>query len=137
MDHFGIGQALRGAARIYFQASRQTGRTASLVESLRDGDRVVFMDAREAEHVKNMCLEHGVKIETMVVDPRDPQRIFERGTPQGRSLFDHSWVEQYYMNALERCEQDIDNLQRESSGFGEAHLETRRRAAEMARWQRL
>jgi len=134
MDHFGIGQALSAAARVYFQASRRSGRTTSLVESLRDGDRVVFTNENEARRVKNMCLERNVKIDTFVVDPRNPQKVFDRGTPRGRSLFDHSWVEQFYINAIEQCVNDIDHLQRETSGFGEAHLETRRKAAEMSKW---
>ena len=135
MDHFGIGQALRSAARIYFQGYRQTGRTVSLAENLRDGDRVVFTNDSEAERVKHMCLERNVKIDAIVLDPREPGRIFESGSSQGRTIFDHSWVEQFYLNALERCEKDIDHLQRETSGFGEAHLETRRKAAEIAKWR--
>ena len=135
MDHFGIGQAVKGAAHIYFHSSRHTGRTVSLVESLRDGDRVVFTNANEADRVKHMCLERNVKIDTMVIDPKEPLRIFERGSSQGRTIFDHSWVEQFYLNAIERCEYEINHLQRETSGFGEAYLETRRKAAEMAKWR--
>ena len=41
MDHFGIGAALLGAANIYFNSARQTGRTTSLIESVKDGDRII------------------------------------------------------------------------------------------------
>ena len=40
MDHFGIGAGLTGAMDIYFHASRGTGRTTSLVDSVKEGDRV-------------------------------------------------------------------------------------------------
>lgn len=62
MDSFGIGAALKGAALIYFQASRRTGRTTSLVESLKDGDRVIFTNSNEADRVKRICYELGIKI---------------------------------------------------------------------------
>lgn len=135
MDHFGIGQGVRAAAQIYFQSGRQTGRTVSLVESIKAGDRIVFANSREAERVKRLCKEREIEIETIVVDPQTPQRIFERGSSQGRTIFDHGWVQQYYMNAIDRCQQDIDRLERETSGYGEAHRETRRKAEEMAKWR--
>lgn len=135
MDHFGIGAAILGAARIYIQSARRTGRTTSLVESVKDGDRICFADKREAERVRRLCLERSINVECITVDPKQADRIFDRGTPQGRTLFDHSWVEQYYLAAIERASADIDHLQQQASGFGEPHRETRRRAEEMAKWQ--
>lgn len=135
MDSFGIGQAMKGMAHVYFQSARQTGRTTALVESLKDGDRVIFTNSKEADRVKDLCREFGKTIDTMVVDPKDPRRVFERGTPQGRTVFDHSWVEQFYLSAIDECQKDIDHLQRESSGFGMAHVETRIKAREFAKWR--
>lgn len=134
MDHFGIGAAIRGAANIYFHSARQTGRTISLVESVKDGDRIVFADGLEAERVRRLCLDRGVKVDCVVIEPRTPERVFERGTPEGRTIFDHSWVEQFYMQAIDRAAQDIDHLERQASGYGEAHRETRRKAEELAKW---
>lgn len=135
MDHFGIGAAMQGMARMYFQSARQSGRTTSLVESVKDGDRIVFADSREAERVCRMCLERGVKVECVVVTPKTPERVFERGTPEGRTIFDHSWVEQRYLEAIERAQQEIDHLERQASGYGEAHRETKRKAEELAKWR--
>ena len=137
MDQFGIGQAIDGAARIYFRSARQTGRTSALVESLKTGDRVVFANQQEAERVKRLCREREIDIETIVVDPKEPQRIFDRGSVggDGRCVFDHSWVEQYYLNAISTVQKDIDRFQRETSGYGMAHIETRMKAQEMAKWR--
>jgi hypothetical protein len=135
MDHFGIGAGLVGASHIYFQSGRRTGRTTSLVESLKDGDRVVCAGRREAMHLDILCRERGLKVECIVIDPSRPREIFQRSTSEGRTLFDHSWVEQYYLNAIERCGKELDHFQRESSGFGTAHFETRRRAEEIAKWR--
>lgn len=134
MDHFGIGSAIAGAVAIYLRSSRGTGRTTSLVESVKDGDRIVFSVASEAKRVQRLCEERGVKVECIVIDPKSPQRIFERGTSQGRTIFDHSWVEQYYLHAIEDAQKDIDRLERESSGYGAAHQETKHRAREVSKW---
>lgn len=135
MDQFGIGAAVLGAAQIYFRSARGSGRSTSLVESVKDGDRVVFVNQEEVRRVQRLFLERGVQVGCVVIDPRTPERVFERGTPKGRTIFDHSWVEQFYALAIERACCDIDHLERQASGFGAAHTETRRQAEEMAKWQ--
>lgn len=135
MDHFGIGLAMRGMALGYFQASRRTGRTTSLVESLKDGDRVCCATEQEAKRLGLLCRERGLQVDFMVLDPADPTGVFKRGRPEGRTILDHSWVELYYMRALDRCASGIDALQRESSGYGAAHIETKRHALEAAKWR--
>lgn len=135
MDHFGIGAAVDGAVQIYLQSARRTGRTTSLVESVKEGDRIVFVDSREAERVNRLCLERRVNVDCIVIDPKYPERLFERGTSQGRTMFDHSWVEQYYLAAISRANSDIDHLEKQASGYGEAHRETHRRAEEIAKWR--
>lgn len=137
MDHFGIGAAMRGMLLNYQYSSRRTGRTTSLVESVKDGDRIVFADRREAERVERLVKERGVTVKCIVIDPKDPGRLMERGSlsGDGRTIFDHTWVEQFYTAAIERAASDIDHLQRETSGHGEAHRETARRAEEIVRWR--
>ncbi|MGD2065586.1 MAG: hypothetical protein PVI43_00265 [Candidatus Bathyarchaeota archaeon] len=134
MDIFGIAQAMKGMAYTYFQSARRTGRTVAMVEALKEGDRVAFADHVEAKRVQNMCRERGFEIETVVIDPRQPDKVFERGTAQGRFVFDHSWVEQYYLRAIQQAGEEITYFQNQCSGFGEAHLETKRKAIELAKW---
>jgi len=135
MDHFGIGAAFKAMSTIYLQSARASGRTVSMLESLNTGDRIIFASQREADRVKRLLREHEKDIECIVVNPQNYGRLLERRTNQGRTIFDHSWVEEYYQMAIVRCEKDIDFFQREMSGFGEAHRETRRAAAEFAKWQ--
>ena len=134
MDHFGIGTATQAAFEIYAVSARQTGRTTSLVESLKDGDRVIFTNSVEARRVEIMCEDRGIKIETQVVDPRIPSEVFNNCTAQGRVIFDHSWVEEFYRLSLQKASEEIDHLQVESSGYGFKHYETRQQAMELARW---
>ena len=116
------------------QSARGTGRTISLVESVKDGDRICFACNKEARRVEQLLRERGVQVACIVVDPKSPQDIFGSGTSQGRTIFDHGWVEQYYLAVIEKASFNIDELQKNTSGYGEAHRETRRRAEEMARW---
>jgi hypothetical protein len=137
MDHFGIEAAMRGMLLTYQRCARQSGRTTSLVESVKDGDRIVFAERREAERVERLLKERGVKVACIVIDPNDARRLMERGSlsSDGRTIFDHTWVESFYAQAIDRAASDIDFLQRETSGYGEAHRETARRAKEIARWR--
>lgn len=118
MDHFGIGLAMRNMALMYIQSARRTGRTTLLVASLKDGDRVAFASSREAQYVYRMCRERGVTIETLVVPPTRPEEVLDSLPPKGRLIFDHTWVEQSYLAAIERTQRAIDHFEREAS-----HLE--------------
>jgi hypothetical protein len=137
MDHFGIGAAMRGMLLNYQHCARRTGRTTSLVESVKDGDRIVFADRREAERVERLLKERAIDVACIVVDPNNPGRLMERPSlsDDRRTIFDHTWVELFYQQAIERAAADIDYLQRETSGRGEAHRNTARQAVELAKWR--
>ena len=135
MDQFGIGQGMKGITNVYYQSARQTGRTTALVESVKNGDRICFLNAKEAERVKRLCRNRGVEVECIVVPPKSPDKLFDRGTSEGRTIFDHSWVEAFYANAIERAAQDISHFERESSGFGMDHRETQQKAREISKWK--
>ena len=137
MDHFGIGAAMQSLIFSYKISSRHTGRTTSLVDSLKDGDRVIFLSQREAIRVKRLCKERDVEIVTLVCDPKEPAIVFSMGSlpRDGRTIFDHSWIEEFYTVAIQRAAQDIDRLQTELSGYGEPHRMTERAAFEIARFK--
>lgn len=135
MDHFGIGAGVEGAVEVYFQSARRTGRTTSMVNSLKDGDRVLFSNEREAKRVERMFKERGVDVKCLVVDPNALERVKAHGTSQGRTIMDHSLVEQMYSNALRDTRAWVAHFEQSLSGYGEAHRETRRRAEEIAKWR--
>ena len=135
MDLFGIGAAMKSMSRVYFQSARGSGRTVSMVNSLKDGDRVVFTNGREAERVHSMIKERGIKANCIVISVKNPKSIFEHPTSIGRTIFDHSWVEHFYKDRIDTCAREINNLERESSRYGEAHRETKRQACEINKWR--
>jgi hypothetical protein len=136
MDQFGIGHGVAGAAEIYFRSGRGTGRTASLIDSLKDGDRVVFLTSQESRRVKSLCKDRGIDIAVTVADPVDPSTLFMTGTPRGagRTVFDHGWVEEFYLRRIKQARLDIDKLQAMISGSGEPHRTTKIQAQERAKW---
>jgi hypothetical protein len=129
MDQFGISTAMRSMVEVYFTTARRTGRTTQMLDSLKDGDRIVCIDLREAQRLQNLLAERELKVKVLTCHPDNPRDLFSVGTPEGRTVFDHSWVEQYFRNTLARAEADIDKLQTELSGYGEAHRVTARKAA--------
>lgn len=136
MDHFGIGAAMKAMAGVYFMAGRRSGRTTSLLESLKSGDRVIFSERRQAQIFERLCKERGIEVECVTV-PLDRANILEElgSSPEdGRTIFDHTWVEGFYKDAIDRAADTIDHFQRRLSGYGEAHRATRRQAEELARW---
>jgi len=132
-DFFGIGNALQGAAGIYFQTCRRTGRTTHLVEALKDGDRVVCASGPEAHRLGILARERGVEVQCVVVDPQNVHQLYEMGTAQGRLLFDHTWLERHYLLALDEAGWRISELQGRLSGYDVRHRETRRAAEALTR----
>lgn len=110
MDFFGIGAAILAGARIYQQAARCSGRTTRMVESVKAGDRIVFASRREANRVASLLRERQVAVQIDVVDPKRPEGVLDRKPADGRIIFDHSWIEQYYEAAIERASAGIDEL---------------------------
>jgi hypothetical protein len=135
MDHFGIGSAMKAMAAMYVHGARGTGRTTSLVESVKAGDRIVFAELREATRVERLLRERGVDVKCIVVPVREAERVFQRPPSEGRTIFDHAWVEQFYLGAIVRSMAELDHLERQASGPGAAHRETHRQAVELAKWR--
>jgi hypothetical protein len=135
MDFFGIGNAIRAATDMYIFTSRRTGRTLSMVNSLKSGDRVVFTNSQEANRVRRLCEERGIQdVHFEVCDPHNVRDMFNRGTSQGRTIFDHSWVEAYYIQVIEQAVKDIDSLEVNLSGRGEEHIKTKLAAQEYSKF---
>jgi hypothetical protein len=137
MDAFGIGAAVKGVTEVYFLSARQSGRTYAMLESLRDGDRIVFLNEREARRVQRLAKELGRDVQCVVcpLPMEGGVGLLGEGTSQGRTIFDHSWIEAYYRACIEVAQKYIDHMQRELSGEGMAHVETRLAAREINKWR--
>lgn len=111
-DDYAIGEQLINRANQYFISARNTGRTYRMIESAKDGDLVIFTNDREKERVRKIFLQQGKNIKCVVVDPKRPCEVYQitRGN-RCNVLFDHTWVEQFYLSAIERAARDIVAMQ--------------------------
>jgi hypothetical protein len=132
VDFFGIGIAMQGMARVLWQTSRRTGRTTQLLDALKDGDRVIFSKASHRQYFKRGCRDRGLDVELVVMPVNDIKLL---GTVQGKTYFDHTWVQDMYEYALNKVEREIDHKERQMSGYGEAHIKTRKQAEALMRWE--
>ena len=122
MDMYGIGQAVLGAALIYFRSARRTGRTIQLLNSLHDGDLLVFNNTNEARRVQCMAQARGITIRFHVLrtDRIDHQtyedvQVRAWGT-YGRVILDHSVIEALYIDAIKGCQDYVTRLESISVG---------------------
>lgn len=114
MDFYGIGSAVKGVVSGYLRQARQTGRTTHLIDNLRDGDMVIFVNHSHADKVKRACKERGINVKMQVLDLKYPRLDFP--AVSGRCFIDHVWVEQYFQLLLDRGIQDIDIIQARCGG---------------------
>ena len=138
MDFFGIGQAMKCMIELYTMSSRATGRSTSLADSVREGDRVVFLNNDELNHLRIMLHQRDIyNVTLVVISSLDPEKVFNIGPPStGRTIFDHGWIEAFYERVITDAGKRLDYVETQSSGYGEAHRETKRKAQEILRYRR-
>ena len=136
MDFFGIGTAMRGMIGVYIQFARRTGRTTMLLQSLRPGDRVICAEVKQRQYLEQKLQDWGIEgVEVVHIPVQMPNDLFRLGTSKGQTIFDHSWVEKFYEQAINDAAKAIDQWQESTSGFGRAHVETRLQAEAIRKWR--
>lgn len=111
MDHFGISHAMLSMVDVYRRTARRSGRTEALIKSLRDGDRVLCGDPGSLRDLNRRIAERGLKVEVLMVGLGDAHRISERRVSTGRTIFDHTFVEQHFERSIRDAAVGIQKLQ--------------------------
>jgi hypothetical protein len=127
-DHSGIGLAISAMFQTYRQSARTTGRTTSLLESVKDGDRIIVLNGQEKTRLERELRDRKLNVDVFVMPLNRINELSHRAPSTGRTVFEHTWVEAFYELAIERAQKEIDVMQRETSGNGTAHIETMQRA---------
>lgn len=123
MDFFGIGTALKTATNIYFQVARRTGRTTMLLDHLKNGDRVIFLDGKTSAHFEYLLRDKKLKVKCITMNPAHID--LGRLPPiKGNTIFSHEWVEEYFKYKLDRCIADIDEIQKITSSHKAQPIES-------------
>lgn len=128
---FGAGVAVRGMLAVYQQTAKQTGRTTAMLDRVKDGDRIVFADPREAERVRRMLRDRQANVECVTCPPSDLRGLLDRPPAVGRLVFDHGWIELYYRDVVQRAQGDLDAIVERGSGPKDEPRESRY----MPRWR--
>jgi hypothetical protein len=131
-DMFGIGPAISAALSLVFGAQRQTGRTTRLIESVKDGDRIIAASQNEASQMARLLKQRGVNVSVEVIDPANPHGLHKLHTAQGRTIFDHRWVEMFYQCAFSDAADQMTEMEGRLSGFDWRHRETQEKAKQHA-----
>lgn len=108
MDIYGIMPGITSSVNIYFNASRSTGRTRHMLSLVRVGDRIIFSDLREANRIKNLLIKGSVDLR--VIPPDKRHEIGHLPVIEGKTWFDHLWVEQLYRDAINHAASNYRDL---------------------------
>lgn len=135
MDFFGLGSFLLTSLETYTHTARQTGRTTRLINSLKDGDRVLVGSDTEQRRLTDLVKRRGLNVEIRLARAdRPPAFAAENGMSMsaGRTYFEHTLVEQFYRNAITWTATEIQDVEIRLSKWSERHEENRDKAARMA-----
>lgn len=115
MYHKQVDAALKSMLQIYFSNARSSGRTSAMINSLKDGDVVIFADDREARRVKRLAAQRGIHIATSTARLDRPEYYADK-IKGGRVVFDHEVIEAFYLREINHCTAFLDRLLEELSG---------------------
>lgn len=112
MDKFNYAKKIKSDIYSVCIKSRRTGRTMEMINSLKNGDVVVFSSNAEAERVEYLIKKRNINIKSIVINPKNSAKLYETQAGNNRRfIFDHSWVEEYFLNAVDKCEKEISYWQ--------------------------
>lgn len=113
MDFFGIGNAVKAAAQVYFNCACRTGRTTALIKSLKPGDRVYFSNYEMSHWFKRRLKADGVEgVECEVWN----DHAVKLNRAKGRAIFDHTLIEDLYKKAIDDKAKLIKRIEDDFSG---------------------
>jgi len=102
-DIYGIASGVRAAADIHFEAKRQSGRTTRLVEQVRPGDTVIFLNQKAVAFFQRRMKAAGRCMDDLDVQTLNPSHLYtflEGWRGEARILFDHDWLEEFYRQRI-------------------------------------
>ena len=113
MDEYGLIAAAKTGLKLFEASSRGSGRTSRLVERVTDEDQIVAPTREVSDYIRHRLKDAGKKtrVFTIPVDRFNP----EHRAPNGRTFFDHTWIEQYIRQSICRAEDDLEAMQRAMS----------------------
>jgi len=117
MDIFEIEKDITDIIKQYFDITRGTGRTTKLLDTVKDGDRVIFVNRTQAMMFENLCKPRGLQVKCIDISPEIDNLVSIvhypnlRGLRTGKTYFDHVWLEMHYKHKIKQTAAAIDEAQ--------------------------
>lgn len=108
-DIYGIGDMLRRELHQYRSHSRRTGRTARMLMQLKDGDTVITSHGKHADYLRHQVEKAGLRVTVLPAQP-SLHDVGKYGPYSGRIHFDHTWVEDFFKEAVEGAAHALDRF---------------------------
>lgn len=108
-----IRSALMFALELFEQGARQSGRTVRIIEAATADDLIVVPSTQLADHIRRLIKDRrgdelGRQLRNMpairVIEPGREQSADVGGQRFRRVLFDHSWTDQWWRDAVQQWE---------------------------------
>ena len=116
MDIYGISLGIRACTNIYFQTIRRSGRTTHMISLVERGDLVIIHPDVHEREIHALLAKRGIQ----VVDVYKASSLEEvrniarnQGKKYNRVHLDHSFVDAYYLKAIEDTGRNLDGLMRD------------------------
>lgn len=122
MDIFNIGYHLLEVMYNYYNSARATGRTTYLLNKVKNGDVVIFVDLMQANYFEKLAKSKGIDIICRIIDPDDyPSVEFQNKLrsvrSKGNTYFDHVWIEKFYKNYMIDAIRQLEYMQMDLSNY--------------------
>lgn len=85
-----------------------TGRTTKMIESLEDGDRVIFATHNELCRVSRQMEILGKNVECLLVPVNHLSKFNGMRPPEGKTVLCHRWVDAFLHHSLDEAQGVMD-----------------------------
>ena len=135
MDIYGVSIGIRACTSIYFQTIRQSGRTTHMVSLVERGDLVIIHPNVNERDIYDLLAKRGIQ-GVDVAKARSLDEIRKLTQNQGKRYrrvhLDHSFIDAYYLKAIEDTGKNLDSLMKDLASQAEHESDFHRNALKHA-----
>lgn len=111
-DVYGFSAAAQSGLQLFEIASRQSGRTARLIERVGQYDQIIVPNSQMADEIRRRLRLAGKQTVKVIMVPPNTNPLAHVGTaPLGRTFFEHEWIRCRIAQAIAGAADDIDAMQ--------------------------
>ena len=132
MDIYGISLAIRACTSIYFETVRQSGRTTHMVSLVERGDLVIIHPNVSDRDIYDLLAKRGIQgVDIARACTLDEIRKLtqNQGKKYRRVHLDHSFVDAYYLRAIEDIGKNLDSLMKDLASQADHESDFHRNAS--------